>query len=74
MLNFEINLYFWKIRIWKLFSIYGKSEFEIFYFVINYLITTGKIFDLPNCPILLDTCMRQIFNKINVGRQMEQPR
>ena len=73
MLNFEINLRFWKIWIWKLSAIYGKYEFGILDYVINYLMTVGKIFYLPNCPLLLDTCMRQIFNKFNVGRQMEQP-
>ena len=73
MLNFEIIFWFWKIRIWKLFSIYGKYEFEFFYFLINYLITVGKIYNLPNYPILLDTCKRQTFNKINVGSRMEQP-
>jgi hypothetical protein len=71
--NFEINFHFWKIQIWKLFAIYGKSEFGILIVVINYLMTVGKIFDFPNCPLLFDTCVRQTFNKLNVGRQMEQP-
>jgi hypothetical protein len=57
MWNFEINFCLWKIQIWKLFSIYGKYEFGIFDYVINYLMTVGKRFDLPNYPLLLDTCM-----------------
>jgi hypothetical protein len=70
--NFEINFCFWKIWIWKLFVIYGKSKFGILIIVINYLMIVGKIFDLPNCPLLFDTCVRQTLKKLNVGRQMEQ--
>ena len=72
-MNFEINFRFWKIRIWKLFAIYGKSKFGILIVVINYLMIVGKIFDFPNCPLLFDACGRHTFNKLNVGRQMEQP-
>jgi hypothetical protein len=70
--NFEINFHFWKIHIWKLFVIYGKSEFGILIIVINYLMIIGQIFDLPNCPLQFDTCVRETFNKLNVGRQTEQ--
>jgi len=69
--NFEINFRFWKIRIWKLFAIYGKSEFGILIVVINYLMTVGQRFDLPTFPLLFDTCERQTLNKLNNGRQME---
>jgi hypothetical protein len=70
--DFEINFYFWKIRIWKLFVIYGKSQFGILIVVINYLMTVGKRFDFTNFPLLFDTCLRQNFNKLNAGREMEQ--
>jgi hypothetical protein len=50
--NFEINFCFWKIRIWNLFAIYGKSEFGILIVVINYLMTVGQIFDFPNYLLL----------------------
>ena len=73
MLNFEINFLFYKVWIWKLFSIYGKFEFGILDYVINYLMIVGKRFDLPSCPLLFYTCMRQTFNKFNAERQMEQP-
>jgi hypothetical protein len=71
--NSEINFCFWKIRIWKLFSIYGKSEFGILIVVINYLMTVGKRFDFPTILFYFETCVRQTFNKLNGGRQMEQP-
>jgi hypothetical protein len=35
--------------------------------------TVGKRFEFPNYPLLLETCMRQTFNKLNARRQMEQP-